>query len=664
MGGLYASGYTADEIQSTVGNLDFVGLLLDGSDRTFKSITSKVERNRYPINLSIDTKKFSVGLPTGVTDGENVYLELKKMFAKTENIHDFSKLPINFSAVATNLQTGNSVVMKEGDLALTTFKSMAIPTILEPVYDNNIYHVDGGVIDNLAIEEAIKQGADVVIAIDISAEETKVDKDSNIMTVLDKISSYRNKHNMDRQRGYADILITPDVRKHGTLDFSNINLLIDEGEKAANDVRSSLAKLSNEEAYNEIRKKAKALKDPDIDIKNISVNSDKEFVKEDIERLKPKKEKLNEDDLDRWAKKIYALDYIERVFYDVDGDNINFKVVENLKPKLQGGLSYVSDYGASLQLAGTIPSFGKTRRRSSVRMELSKYPKIAIQSSSFSNYWNNTFTNAFELSYGRTPLLFHKKEDLKSTYANETFSANYYTGTSIHDKLFVGYNLNYKNTRGVYLEGERLPNDLKHHLGVDDQTQFITNTAFMYIDTLDSKDYPHSGYVSLLSGFYGVSLEDTDKNFKGYSYNFGKYYTHKKLTVGGNVFAGEIKSDRYVPTTELFTLGGLRGKNKDYGFYGLPPMGIYTDKFVMGQVSAKYAIKGGFNAVAKANVATLDSTDTSPVNKKYKFGKDTVTGYGVGIGWDTFAGPMDIVVSNNALGGDKPLLQAHIGYTF
>lgn len=666
IGGMYSVGYTPEEIEKVVSSLDFVGLLLGGSDRKLKTITQKTDKKKYPITLSIDTNKLDLSFPTGVTDGQNVYFQLKDIFARAEGIKDFKDLPINFTAVTTNLQDGEVVNIQNGDIALAAFKSMAIPTVLVPVNDKGKFYVDGGVVDNFAIKRAIDMGADVVIAVDISAEDTKITNNSNIVTILDKISSYRGLANVERQKGYADILITPNVRKHGTLDFSNLGKLVEEGERAANKVRDSLKNLSNPKIYNEIREKSNKIKKlHSKEIEKIEVNSKNEFVKEDIEKLKPAKEKLTQADLDIWAKKVYALDYVDRVFYDVDEESksVDFTIVENLKSKLQGGVSYVSNYGASLQLAGTVPGFGKTKRKSNLKLEFSKYPKIAFQTTNYRNYFKNTFTDSFEISYGRSPLFFYEGKDLRSTYATDNFQANYYIGTSLSENVFIGYNLGYKNTDIVYLEGASLDSVRRKELSSGKTDQLLTNTGFLYFDTLDSKILPHNGLITLLTLYNGISLDDKDRSYNGYSINLGAYQTFGKVTFGGAVFSGYIDEVKNAAITEVYTLGGVRSSGRNYPFYGLPMMGVYTDRFIMGQGEARYELAGGFNFVFKYNVATLDSENIFESNKKYEYGKNSIVGYGGGIAWDTFLGPIELILSNNAL-GDGTLFQAHIGYNF
>lgn len=663
VGAMYSVGYTTKEMKNIINSLDFTNLILDSGNRTLKPITEKT-RNKYPLTLSINPSTLDLSLPTGITDGEEVYLQLKKIFSKAEGIHDFSKLPINFTAISTDLQSGNSVKIQNGDLALATFKSMAIPTVLVPVKDKGKYYVDGGVVDNFAIYEAIKMGADIVIAVNISAKPEDINSSSNIITILDKLSSYRGQENVKKQIGYADILITPNVRNKGTLDFSDLDSLISLGKEAGDKARNNLKKFTNKEKYNEIKIRKDRLKLEDNKVVKMKINTKNDFVIEDIKKLKPKKEYLSQEDLNLWTQRIYSLNYIDRVFYDVNRktNTIDFNIVENFNSKLQGGLSYLSDYGASLQLAGDVSIFGKTKRKYILKTELSKYPKITFENTQLFNYFDNTFATNLEFFYSQNPLFLYNKDKINSTYIGESIGSNFYIGTSLFHNLFLGYNLGYKKTNVRYSEGQRLEKNEIKHVSFDESTEFITNTAFLNYDSLDAKIYPKDGSAMVLSGFNGESLDDSNKKFSGYSYSLNSYKTfYKNLTLGFSVNAGKIRKSNYTPLLELFSLGGVRDipQAKNYSFYGVPLMGMYTDKFIMAQQTLRYSLIGDLNFILKGNIATLDSITSN----RYLYGKNNMIGYGGGIAWNTFLGPIELVLSNNVL-GDGILFQAHIGYTF
>lgn len=232
VGGMYSVGYSPDEIEKTVLNLKFNSLLTNSKDRNLKNIEEKIENDKYPFTMSID-KNLKLSFPMGILNGENIYLQLKDIFSRAENIKNFNELPIEYRAITTDLQTGKEVILSDGDLAIATFKSMAIPGFLEPIKDENKFYVDGGVVNNFPIDVAISLGADIIIAVDITAETSKINEKSNLVTILDKLATYNGNRKTETHKKLADLLIVPDVKDHDTIDFGNLNELVVAGEDAA-----------------------------------------------------------------------------------------------------------------------------------------------------------------------------------------------------------------------------------------------------------------------------------------------------------------------------------------------------------------------------------------------------------------------------------------------
>ncbi|MGL5903202.1 MAG: patatin-like phospholipase family protein, partial [Cetobacterium sp.] len=224
---MYSVGYTPEEIEKTVTELQFFELFRNASNRDLEGIVQKTQSNKYPLTISLD-KDFNLSLPMGVLNGEYIYLELKKIFSRAEGVKDFKDFPIPFRAMTTNLQNGESVAIDSGDLALATLKSMAIPTFLDPIRDGDNYYVYGGVADNFPILQAMNMGADIVIGVDIAANPIVISDNSNIVQILDKLAAYNGDKNTEVQSHYPDILITPDVKNHSTLNFDNLPDLVKE----------------------------------------------------------------------------------------------------------------------------------------------------------------------------------------------------------------------------------------------------------------------------------------------------------------------------------------------------------------------------------------------------------------------------------------------------
>lgn len=142
------------------------------------------------------------------------------------------KLQIPFYAVATNIQTGEEVVFGTGNTGTAVRASCSIPGIFQPVkLSGGGTYVDGGVVSPVAIEVARRYGADIVIAVDISASPANSSPRSTIETILQSIDIMHAKISQI-QLGRADVVIRPDVGHIGAADFSKRHEAILEGEKA------------------------------------------------------------------------------------------------------------------------------------------------------------------------------------------------------------------------------------------------------------------------------------------------------------------------------------------------------------------------------------------------------------------------------------------------
>lgn len=655
VGGMYSIGYSPDEIEKTILNLKFTSLLTNSKDRNLKNIEDKIENDKYPFTVSID-KNLKLSFPMGFLNGENIYLQLKEIFNRAENIKNFNDLPIQYRAITTDLQTGKEVIIREGDLALATFKSMAIPSFLEPIEDNGKFYVDGGVVNNFPIDVALSLGADIIIAVDISAEASKINEKSNLITILDKLATYNGNRKVDLHKRLADILIVPDVKDHDTIDFSNLSSLVDEGEKAAEKYGYILENLSYPEEFKEI--KEKSLKEKPILIKNIKLIGNEILTEEKVKNLMPNVNgnQFTRADLNDWTKRVYSVSYIERAFYEVDGDTIIFKVKEKDGININASLNYASNYGGSMNISATIPNFGLWTRNYTVKAEASSYPKVALNNLSFYELGRIKILTAASIGYEVDPLFIFNDGNKVSTYDSNTFKTTLSLGTAISNNVVTGLTLGYQDTDNKYSSGSRAYRDFH------ESYQTVSTGMYLYIDTLNKKNFPSKGNVLRFDGFNTQGVASKDINYNGFMFSTDFYLPvterfSMNLGISGGKTAGEN-----IPNSSLFKLGGLRDNDLTFSFIGLPMMGRYTDEFYMIRGGVQYRLTDTFYLIGKYNMMTY-SSDGLSFQKSYEIGDRRYHGYGGGIGWDTFLGPISLMLSND-LDSSSPLFEVYMGYTF
>ena len=655
VGGMYSVGYSPDEIEKTVLNLKFNSLLTNSKDRNLKNIEEKIENDKYPFTMSID-KNLKLSFPMGILNGENIYLQLKDIFSRAENIKNFNELPIEYRAITTDLQTGKEVILSDGDLAIATFKSMAIPSFLEPIKDENKFYVDGGVVNNFPIDVALSLGADIIIAVDITAETSKINEKSNLVTILDKLATYNGNRKTETHKKLADLLIVPDVKDHDTIDFGNLNELVVAGEDAAEKYGYILANLSSPKDFKKI--KDKALKEEPIQINKIKLEGNSILTLKKVNELKPsvKNRKFTKADLNDWTKKIYSVSYIERVFYEVNDDTVIFKVKEKDGINIRASLNYASNYGGSMNIAATVPNFGIWTRNYTIKAEASSFPKINFNNVTFYEVGKFKLLGGASIGYETDPLFIYKNGDKVSTYTTNKFIASLSFGTAISNSVVSGISLGYANNDNKYLSGDR---DIYNF---NENYQALFSSIYTYVDTLNEKNFPSKGTILRLEGFNSQDISGKETNLGGGMFS-ANFYTplSEKFSVGFGVAGGKMRGEE-LPKSSLFRIGGLRSSETAFSFVGLPMMGVYADEFYILRGGIQYKLTDTFHLLAKYNMLTY-SSDSLPFQDNYSIGDRKYHGYGGGIGWNTFLGPISLFLSNN-LDSSSPLFEVYMGYTF
>ena len=656
VGALYASGYTVEELEEIILTLDWKGLFKDSPERENQSVQEKLELEKYFISLEID-ENYNLKFPKGVLRGEAMYLTLKELLWRSEGITDFDELPIPFRAVTTNLQTGEAVSISEGSLALAAFKSMAIPTALDPVKDGENFYVDGGLVRNLPVQDVIKMGADIVIAVDIAADNVNITDDSNIIEVINRMSTYRGMENTEYQKKLADILIVPDVKTHNTVDFTNLEDLILEGEVAARKVEYALSKLSFPA---ESEKAASLEADKKVTIDNIVINNATILTEKQVTLLKPKGKngELSKEDLTLWMERIYALNYVDRIFYTIDNDTITLDVNENNAAQLRAGLNYNTDTGVSLEALGYISTFGTTTKNTVFKVRGSEYPALELKRFASYSLKKSKILGVGSIRIDYSPLHGYDGDDKITEIESRTVALSLSLGSVFFDKYLMGIGLEYKDVKNTYREGDKSFNSLLSH------EDYITPSLFILLDNRNKAYFPTKGVFGLFASYTGNSPTGDNVDYRGTSYEVQGYIpATENLTLRLDSSGGKISGDG-IPSQEYFKLGGLRNNvpNKYYAFYGMNTMREYADEFIMLSGGVQYRFKENLYLLGRYNAVTF-TTNVIDNRREKDLGDDYTYGYGGGVGWDTILGPMEFIITNDT-DNSSAMFHAYMGYDF
>ncbi len=231
VGSLYASGYTAKELDSIFRIVDFNVLIQDDLPRKAKTFYEREDSEKYALTLPFDN--FKIGLPQGLSKGQNFFNEFSRLTSHVHDINDFSKLPIPFFCMATNIATGEQILLDKGYLPEAVSASGALPSIFSPIELDGILMTDGGVANNYPIEEIRKKGAEIVIGIDVQDSLIPREQLNSVTNIMLQISNFRTIKTMKSKMPETDVYIKPSISDFSLISFDQADQIIANGEKAA-----------------------------------------------------------------------------------------------------------------------------------------------------------------------------------------------------------------------------------------------------------------------------------------------------------------------------------------------------------------------------------------------------------------------------------------------
>ena len=268
MGSLYAAGYSGNEIERMARKIDWDVLLSNQISLPVLSMEEKEEYNRFNIELPYINKK--IRLPSGVIKGQELDLKFSELFAPYYQIKDFNKFKIPFKCMATDLETGELVVLENGNITSAVRASMAIPSVFTDVTIDGKRLLDGGLVRNFPVKNVIEMGADYVIGSNVSSGLSKKDKINNPVDVILQLAFYKEALDFKEEVPLTDLYIYMPVEKYGTGSFGSSKQIINRGIEVGKKYYTQFKKLADSVALF-----------PDTEIKQpASVSDDSVFIKE------------------------------------------------------------------------------------------------------------------------------------------------------------------------------------------------------------------------------------------------------------------------------------------------------------------------------------------------------------------------------------------------
>lgn len=649
VGGLYATGYNASQIDSIFQATNFNELINDFIPRSSKNFYEKRNDELYALALPFD--KFKIGIPEALSKGLYNYNLLSRITRNVRQISDFNQLPIPFLCIGTNIETGEEVLLNKGNLAQAMIASSAFPSLFSPVEIDGKILVDGGVVNNYPIEEVRKLGADIIIGVDVQDGLLDRSQLKDATKILVQITSLQSIERMKKNISNTDIYIKPDIFQYGVVSFDKGKEIIRKGEEATFAVYDQIKKIVDQaDPYR--KPKLKLLSDS-LQIRAINSNELDNYTKEYIIgklRFKPGA-KTSYDDLLTGINNINATDNFSAISYTLNANkkevDLDITLRENeTKTYLKFGLHY-----DNLFKSGVLVNL--TRKKTLVKNDIASLDIVLGDNIRYNlDYY---IENGFNLSFGFKSYYnqFNRnvtKEISSTTFDNPNINFinvdfNDLTNQAYFQSLFVqkfliGGGAEYKFLK---IKSETIAN-------VDpvlDNSNYFSLFGYLKFDSFDNKYFPKKGwYFSGDIQSYLFSSNYTG-DFQPYSIakgDFGVAATlFKNATIKFQTDAGFSFGQESVAFFN-FVLGGY-GYNPLNNFkylYGYDYLSVAANSYIKstGTIDYEFFKKNHINFSANfANIGDqiFETVDWISIPE--------YSGYAIGYGLETVIGPIEIKYS-------------------
>ena len=384
VGGLYACGYDAATIEKIVLGQDWAALLSNEYKTEFINPFDKTDESRYTVSFPFKQNKLA--LLNGILNGQNAMELLSYLTIGYHDVYDFTKLPIPFLCVATDLTSGEEVVLNKGYLPKVIRASMAVPAAFTSVEVDGKMLVDGGIVNNFPVDRCREMGANVIIGVDITDSLLTKEDLKGIPDVISQMISFMGmKRNIQNSKG-VDVTVRPYVKDFSAAGFNTeaAQALILRGEEAARRVLPKLIRLrdSLHLEMNPMHLHQPLKNDTTLVINTIEVTgTDRAKIAFYLGQVGIKYDKhVTLEHLRNGISRLYSTGNYEYVNYQLVGNKtqtLMIEVQERKNNKINAGLHYDSDYRASMLLNITLRNQNFFGSRLSMDAKLSQYPMFA-----------------------------------------------------------------------------------------------------------------------------------------------------------------------------------------------------------------------------------------------------------------------------------------------
>ena len=664
VGALYASGYSANELDSLFREADFDELIQDNLPRGAKTFYEKEDSERYALTLPFDD--FKISFPSALSGGQRIYNELVQLLYHVKDVNDFNNLPIPFFCVATNIESGAEVILDKGYLPQAVMASGTFPSLFEPVELEGQILIDGGVTNNYPVMEVKKLGADIIIGVDVQHGLRSRENLQSATEILLQLNSFRTDEKMKKKAVETDIYIKPDIDDFSVMDFDLAETIIENGKVAALEHLEALEDLAAKQK-NVGRELRNIVSKDSIVINRLilegNINYSRAYVKGKLRMDLPVKTTFEK--LQQGISNLAATNNFSTIRYELIsnglGEDLVLKLRENPnKAYLRLGVHYDDLYKTAALVNLTKKNLFMKDDVASIDFALGDNIRYNFQyyldKGSYWSFGINSRLNDFryDVNYEIIRSNFTVPNDDNINQINldvSDFSNQLYLQTVFREEFAFIIGLEQKllkySTRTFNNQNGVPPTGTANERIFFENSNYFSTYGKLILDTYNNRYFPSKGLY--FNGDFHLYLFSSDFNNNFKEFSIAKARMGAAFPIFKNLsFNLETEGGFKLGSSEVkaldFVLGGYGNDliNNFIPFFGYDFLSLPGNSFVKAYGRLDYEFVKNHHMMFSVNIANVED-DIFRTGEWFTL--PDFSGYGLSYGWDSFIGPVQVMYS-------------------
>ncbi len=456
VGAMYASGYSGHQIEDIAKTMDWLDVMRGADRYQDVSIERKDDYSSFMLELPIENRRIKPF--TGILEPQGLMLKFHEVFYPIYKTRNFAQLDIPFRCIATDIGSGEAVVLKEGSMPYAVRSSMAIPGVVSAVDYKNTKLVDGGIVRNFPVRDVREMGADFVIGVNLFSGLTDTKDMTTMLDVMMQTMNFRDAVDLQNEKSICDVVIEPEVSQFSAASFDEVDSIFAIGKRKGDEFYPIFKQLADymhdtygvpySEPLKRMKPYSKKVKIDEFEVDGLRYTT-KQLLWQNLDLDLGHSYDINE--INKAFSRAFSSGYYSNLNYDLvplssePADNrVSLHCIVDERPLslLKVGFAYNNFTSAAIILGYERKNMTSKRSTSSIKLSLSESFRLrALNRNYFGELHNYYVDETFQFNHFYVPLYNGSQKGFSYSYKHirAAVSGGIITSQRSDAQLFLGY---------------------------------------------------------------------------------------------------------------------------------------------------------------------------------------------------------------------------------